>query len=143
MKKYKLLNFKENKITKNHSIKDYKIITILCIVLLFIKLTLSIIEIKELELYVSKENILNQELVKETIQDKSLINHVKSIYSYIGYSNISEFTYMNNKIEVKGICMNLNVLDKIKSLEDVLDYSVENIQKEDDTYKFKVRYKVR
>lgn len=143
MKKYKLLNFKENKITKTHSIKDYKIITILCIVLLFIKLTLSIIEIKELELYVSKENILNQELVKETIQDKSLINHVKSIYSYIGYSNISEFTYMNNKIEVKGICMNLNVLDKIKSLEDVLDYSVENIQKEDDTYKFKVRYKVR
>ncbi len=143
MKKYKLLNFKENKITKNHSIKGYKIVTILCIVLLLIKLTLSIIEIKELELYVSKENILNQELVKETIQDKSLINHVKSIYSYIGYSNISEFTYMNNKIEVKGICMNLNVLDKIKSLEDVLDYSVENIQKEDDIYKFKVRYKVR
>lgn len=142
MKKYKLVNFLEKPTTEIRFYNIHKLLSIFIISLIVIKLVMYTSPIKYLESYSVKNKVyVDKETTKE--YDNLNFTQIKAIYSIIGYDNVDELVAMENNIEVKGKCKDINELEGIKNIDIIKDYSIENIVKENDYYNFKLICKIR
>lgn len=141
MVNYNLINFIDSNDARNNRYKIIVFVILLMFIFIISKLMLYILEINRIEQYIDKHDIKEN----KTIENKSsttILEQVKDIYSIIGYSNIDEYICMNNYIEIQGKCTNIDILDSITNIDNIINYSIENLKKENEYYIFRVKYEI-
>ena len=141
MVNYNLINFIDSNDVRNNRYKIIVFVILLMFIFIISKLMLYILEINRIEQYIDKHDIKEN----KTIENKSsttILEQVKDIYSIIGYSNIDEYICMNNYIEIQGKCTNIDILDSITNIDNIINYSIENLKKENEYYLFRVKYEI-
>lgn len=141
MVKYNLINFIDLNDVKNNK---YRIsITLILLIFIFIvsKIILYISEINRIEQYVDKHNIKEDRTI-ENSSNATILKQVNEVYSIIGYSNIDEYICINDYIEIQGRCTNIDILDSIANIDNISNYSIENLKRENEHYLFRVKYKI-
>lgn len=141
MANYNLINFIDSNDVRNNRYKIIVFVILLMFIFIISKLMLYILEINRIEQYIDKHDIKEN----KTIENKSsttILEQVKDIYSIIGYSNIDEYICMNNYIEIQGKCTNIDILDSITNIDNIINYSIENLKKENEYYIFRVKYEI-
>lgn len=150
MKKYKTINFfktryKDKKdITKNYYNMFITITITITIVYLLFNISNSIIELKELEKYVSNNKDIEMNLSKnqEINQNKNNIEigNIRDVYSLIGESNIERYVAGDSTVDIDGICYDLNILNQLKNSNGIERLSINNLTRTVDGYMFTVNY---
>ena len=143
MRKIKTINF-----LKEDKIKDKYFISFLLILvlLLFFQEISYLKSIKTLEYEINQMKALrleNENKNKNVKLEKStILEDTKDIYSILGPSNVQSLKLSNNKIEIEGICEDLRDIDKLKSMKNIKNFSIDTVEKKENNYLFKAVYEI-
>lgn len=135
------MNFIDSNNLKNNKYRISTIIILLMFIFIVSKIILYISEINRIEQYIDKHNIKENKKI-ENSSNTTILKQVKDIYSIIGYNNIDEYICINDYIEIKGKCTNIDILDSITNVDNITNYSIENLKRENEYYIFRVKYKI-
>ena len=143
MRKIKTINFlKEDKIKDNYFISFLLIL----VLLLFFQEISYLKSIKTLECEINQMKALrleNENKNKNVKLEKStILEDTKDIYSILGPSNVQSLKLSNNKIEIEGICEDLRDIDKLKSMRNIKNFSIDTVEKKENNYLFKAVYEI-
>lgn len=70
------------------------------------------------------------------------LDKLKDTCSIIGNKNIKNISVDGNEIEMKGICEDTEILKKLSKSKNILNISIDNLQKENGYFLFTVRYEL-
>ena len=141
MVNYNLINFIDSNDIRNNRYKIIVVVILLMFIFIISKLILYILEINRIEQYIDKHDIKENKTIENKL-NTTILKQVKDIYSIIGYSNIDEYICMNNYIEIQGKCKNIEILDSITNIDNIKNYSIENLKRENEYYIFRVKYEI-
>lgn len=141
MVNYNLINFIDSNETRNNRYKIIIGVILLMFIFIISKLMLYILEINRIEQYIDKHGIKENKTIENKL-NTTILKQAKDIYSIIGYSNIDEYIFMNNYIEIQGKCTNIDILDSITNIDNIINYSIENLKRENEYYIFRVKYEI-
>lgn len=94
-------------------------------------------EIKNNKMLIQQENLVNNDVVRST-----LIKDTHKIYKSLGLKNIDRLLFEKNKVKIKGKCKNLDLLEKLKSMDNIKNLSITNIKHKGDKFYFNATYEV-
>ncbi|MGO0884368.1 hypothetical protein ACTPDI_16450 [Clostridioides difficile] len=146
MKTYKTINFANGfKETKQYN-KVYKITIILILTCISLKIFMYMKSINELENYISNNKSITEskytapklEETKEKFS-KIKLDEIKKIYEIVGTDNITKISIEKNKMEIEGICDNLDILENLRKIKYIKDYYIDSIIRDGEYYKFRIK----
>lgn len=91
-------------------------------------------DLKTSEINTSSSNNLNKE------KSKINLSKIKEISSIIGIEKIQSIYSDSNKVEIQGYCEDTEVLQKVSDLENINKFDIQELQKKDNKYFFKIEY---
>ena len=141
MKKFKTINFlKEEKKEE----KYFKCIFIILLYLLIFQCYSNIQYIKNLkeEIKNSKPLIQSTQLVNNEIEKSTLIKDTSKVYKLLGFKNVDRLVIENNKVKVEGRCKDLGILEDLKSMDNIRNFSITNVEYKDKKYYFNATYEI-
>ena len=141
MKKIKTINFlKEEKKEE----KYFKCIFIILLYLLIFQCYSNIQYIKNLkeEIKNSKPLIQSKHLVNNEIEKSTLIKDTSKVYKLLGFKNVDRLVIENNKVKVEGRCKDLGILEDLKSMDNIRNFSITNVEYKDKKYYFNATYEI-
>nr|WP_308691724.1 hypothetical protein [uncultured Terrisporobacter sp.] len=141
MKKFKTINFlKEEKKEE----KYFKCIFIILLYLLIFQCYSNIQYIKNLkeEIKNSKPLIQSTHLVNNEIEKSTLIKDTSKVYKLLGFKNVDRLVIENNKVKVEGRCKDLGILEDLKSMDNIRNFSITNVEYKDKKYYFNATYEI-
>ena len=141
MKKFKTINFlKEEKKEE----KYFKCIFIILLYLLIFQCYSNIQYIKNLkeEIKNSKPLIQSKHLVNNEIEKSTLIKDTSKVYKLLGFKNVDRLVIENNKVKVEGRCKDLDILEDLKSMDSIKNFSITNVEYKNKKYYFNATYEI-
>ena len=141
MKKIKTINFlKEEKKEE----KYFKCILVILLYLLIFQCYNNIQSIKNLkeEIKNSKPLIQSKHLVNNEIEKSTLIKDTSKVYKLLGFKNVDRLVIENNKVKVEGRCKDLDILEDLKSMDNIKNFSITNVEYKDKKYYFNATYEI-
>ena len=141
MKKFKTINFlKEEKKEE----KYFKCIFIILLYLLIFQCYSNIQYIKNLkeEIKNSKPLIQYKHLVNNEIEKSTLIKDTSKVYKLLGFKNVDRLVIENNKVKVEGRCKDLDILEDLKSMDNIKNFSITNVEYKNKKYYFNATYEI-
>ena len=141
MKKIKTINFlKEEKKEE----KYFKCILVILLYLLIFQCYNNIQSIKNLkeEIKNSKPLIQSKHLVNNEIEKSTLIKDTSKVYKLLGFKNVDSLVIENNKVKVEGRCKDLGILEDLKSMDNIRNFSITNVEYKDKKYYFNATYEI-
>ena len=141
MKKIKTINFlKEEKKEE----KYFKCILVILLYLLIFQCYNNIQSIKNLkeEIKNSKPLIQSKHLVNNEIEKSTLIKDTSKVYKLLGFKNVDRLVIENNKVKVEGRCKDLGILEDLKSMDNIRNFSITNVEYNDKKYYFNATYEI-
>ena len=141
MKKFKTINFlKEEKKEE----KYFKCILVILLYLLIFQCYSNIQYIKNLkeEIKNSKPLIQSTHLVNNEIEKSTLIKDTSKVYKLLGFKNVDRLVIENNKVKVEGRCKDLGILEDLKSMDNIRNFSITNVEYKDKKYYFNATYEI-
>ena len=141
MKKFKTINFlKEEKMEE----KYFKCIFIILLYLLIFQCYSNIQYIKNLkeEIKNSKPLIQSTHLVNNEIEKSTLIKDTSKVYKLLGFKNVDRLVIENNKVKVEGRCKDLDILEDLKSMDSIKNFSITNVEYKNKKYYFNATYEI-
>ena len=141
MKKIKTINFlKEEKKEE----KYFKCILVILLYLLIFQCYNNIQSIKNLkeEIKNSKPLIQYKHLVNNEIEKSTLIKDTSKVYKLLGFKNVDRLVIENNKVKVEGRCKDLGILEDLKSMDNIRNFSISNVEHKDKKYYFNATYEI-
>ena len=141
MKKFKTINFlKEEKKEE----KYFKCILVILLYLLIFQCYSNIQYIKNLkeEIKNSKPLIQSKHLVNNEIEKSTLIKDTSKVYKLLGFKNVDRLVIENNKVKVEGRCKDLGILEDLKSMDNIRNFSITNVEYKDKKYYFNATYEI-
>ena len=141
MKKFKTINFlKEEKKEE----KYFKYIFIILLYLLIFQCYSNIQYIKNLkeEIKNSKPLIQSTHLVNNEIEKSTLIKDTSKVYKLLGFKNVDRLVIENNKVKVEGRCKDLDILEDLKSMDSIKNFSITNVEYKNKKYYFNATYEI-
>ena len=141
MKKIKTINFlKEEKKEE----KYFKCIFIILLYLLIFQCYNNIQSIKNLkeEIKNSKPLIQYKHLVNNEIEKSTLIKDTSKVYKLLGFKNVDRLVIENNKVKVEGRCKDLDILEDLKSMDNIKNFSITNVEYKNKKYYFNATYEI-
>lgn len=145
MKKYKTINFLEEKKEKKKSRKLFQIVMLIGICYLTICIYYGTEEIQNLQDYISENEHKDTKIIEVmSYQEENHIdiNKIKAIYDGVGRDNITSLIANDSNIEIEGSCYDLNTLNNIKNYEYINEMSVNKIKREGEAYIFNISYRL-
>ena len=139
MKKIKTINFlKEEKKEE----KYFKCILVILLYLLIFQCYNNIQSIKNLkeEIKNSKPLIQYKHLVNNEIEKSTLIKDTSKVYKLLGFKNVDRLVIENNKVKVEGRCKDLDILEDLKSMDNIKNFSITNVEYKNKKYYFNATY---
>lgn len=142
MNKPKVINFlKGYKINKT-SRRLYILLVVSILFYTIVKVYVGITSIQKLEADVNNYGDIKEVESESTMQVHSNLSQIKKAYELIGVNNITKVIMSSSKIEIEGVCLELNILEKIKNDDTISNICVNSIRKEEDNYVFNLTYQV-
>lgn len=141
MKKSKPINFlKEDKKEENL----FKCTVIILICLLVFQIYTNVKSINNLEEEISNMNDIGETAVISEVENKkvTLIEDTSKVYELLGTSNVDRLSVQSNKVSIEGTCKNLEVLEELKSMEKVKNFSINSIENKNNKFYFQVVYEI-
>ena len=141
MKKIKTINFlKEEKKEE----KYFKCILVILLYLLIFQCYNNIQYIKNLKKKIknSKPLIQSKHLVNNEIEKSTLIKDTSKVYKLLGFKNVDRLVIENNKVKVEGRCKDLGILEDLKSMDNIRNFSITNVEHKDKKYYFNATYEI-
>ena len=141
MKKIKTINFlKEEKKEE----KYFKCILVILLYLLIFQCYSNIQYIKNLkeEIKNSKPLIQSTHLVNNEIEKSTLIKDTSKVYKLLGFKNVDRLVIENNKVKVEGRCKDLDILEDLKSMDNIKNFSITNVEYKNKKYYFNATYEI-
>ena len=141
MKKIKTINFlKEEKKEE----KYFKCILAILLYLLIFQCYNNIQSIKNLkeEIKNSKPLIQSKHLVNNEIEKSTLIKDTSKVYKLLGFKNVDRLVIENNKVKVEGRCKDLDILEDLKSMDNIKNFSITNVEYKNKKYYFNATYEI-
>ena len=141
MKKIKTINFlKEEKKEE----KYFKCILVILLYLLIFQCYSNIQYIKNLkeEIKNSKPLIQSKHLVNNEIEKSTLIKDTSKVYKLLGFKNVDRLVIENNKVKVEGRCKDLDILEDLKSMDNIKNFSITNVEYKNKKYYFNATYEI-
>ena len=141
MKKIKTINFlKEEKKEE----KYFKCILVILLYLLIFQCYNNIQSIKNLkeEIKNSKPLIQYKHLVDNEIEKSTLIKDTSKVYKLLGFKNVDRLVIENNKVKVEGRCKDLDILEDLKSMDNIKNFSITNVEYKNKKYYFNATYEI-
>ena len=141
MKKIKTINFlKEEKKEE----KYFKCILVILLYLLIFQCYNNIQSIKNLkeEIKNSKPLIKYKHLVNNEIEKSTLIKDTSKVYKLLGFKNVDRLVIENNKVKVEGRCKDLDILEDLKSMDNIKNFSITNVEYKNKKYYFNATYEI-
>ena len=141
MKKFKTINFlKEEKKEE----KYFKCIFIILLYLLIFQCYSNIQYIKNLkeEIKNSKPLIQSKHLVNNEIEKSTLIKDTRKVYKLLGFKNVDRLVIENNTVKVEGRCKDLGILEDLKSMDNIRNFSITNVEYKNKKYYFNATYEI-
>ena len=141
MKKIKTINFlKEEKKEE----KYFKCILVILLYLLIFRCYNNIQSIKNLkeEIKNSKPLIQSKHLVNNEIEKSTLIKDTSKVYKLLGFKNVDRLVIENNKVKVEGRCKDLDILEDLKSMDNIKNFSITNVEYKNKKYYFNATYEI-
>ena len=141
MKKIKTINFlKEEKKEE----KYFKCILVILLYLLIFQCYNNIQSIKNLkeEIKNSKPLIQYKHLVNNEIEKSTLIKDTSKVYKLLGFKNVDRLVIENNKVKVEGRCKDLGILEDLKSMDNIKNFSITNVEYKNKKYYFNATYEI-
>ena len=141
MKKIKTINFlKEEKKEE----KYFKCILVILLYLLIFQCYNNIQSIKNLkeEIKNSKPLIQSTHLVNNEIEKSTLIKDTSKVYKLLGFKNVDRLVIENNKVKVEGRCKDLDILEDLKSMDSIKNFSITNVEYKNKKYYFNATYEI-
>lgn len=141
MKKIKTINFlKEEKKEE----KYFKCILVILLYLLIFQCYNNIQSIKNLkeEIKNSKPLIQYKHLVNNEIEKSTLIKDTSKVYKLLGFKNVDRLVIENNKVKVEGRCKDLGILEDLKSMDNIRNFSITNVEYKNKKYYFNATYEI-
>ena len=141
MKKIKTINFlKEEKKEE----KYFKCILVILLYLLIFQCYNNIQSIKNLkeEIKNSKPLIQSKHLVNNEIEKSTLIKDTSKVYKLLGFKNVDRLVIENNKVKVEGRCKDLDILEDLKSMDSIKNFSITNVEYKNKKYYFNATYEI-
>ena len=141
MKKIKTINFlKEEKKEE----KYFKCILVILLYLLIFQCYNNIQSIKNLkeEIKNSKPLIQYKHLVNNEIEKSTLIKDTSKVYKLLGFKNVDRLVIEYNKVKVEGRCKDLDILEDLKSMDNIKNFSITNVEYKNKKYYFNATYEI-
>lgn len=141
MRKKALINFfKEEKREE----KYFKCTVIILIYLLIFQSYISIKSINNLKEEINNTKTIVQSNVAQKVEKKksTLVNDTNEIYNLLGFSNVERLSVENNKVSIEGKCKSLEILDKLKSMDNIKNFSVTNVENKNNKLYFHAIYEI-
>ena len=141
MKKIKTINFlKEEKKEE----KYFKCILVILLYLLIFQCYNNIQSIKNLKEAIknSKPLIQYKHLVNNEIEKSTLIKDTSKVYKLLGFKNVDRLVIENNKVKVEGRCKDLGILEDLKSMDNIKNFSITNVEYKNKKYYFNATYEI-
>ena len=143
MKKAKTINFLEKDRSEE---KLFKCTIIILLYLLSFQRYRLINEIITLQEEVEQiKNISQEETIKvSNIENENitLMKDIDKIYKLLGFSNVERLYMENNIVNIEGKCIDLKILDELKSMENINNLSVNSVEKKGKKYSFQAMYEI-
>lgn len=141
MKRDNLINFlKEEKQEE----KYFKCTVIILIYILVFQSYTNIKSINNLKEEINNTKLINQSTeAAETKNKKStLMKDTNKIYDLLGFSNINRLSFENDKVSIEGKCENLEILNKLKSMDNVNNFSITSVENKNNKLYFHAVYEI-
>ena len=138
---FKTINFlKEEKKEE----KYFKCILVILLYLLIFQCYNNIQSIKNLkeEIKNSKPLIQSKHLVNNEIEKSTLIKDTSKVYKLLGFKNVDRLVIENNKVKVEGRCKDLDILEDLKSMDSIKNFSITNVEYKNKKYYFNATYEI-
>lgn len=146
MKSCKAINFLNGLKETKPCNTVYKVIIVLILTCVLFKSFIYVKSISELKNYISKNNLINE--TKQTIPiaektrekfSKIRFNEIKKIYETVGINNITKISIDKNKLEMEGVCNDLDVLNNLRKIRYIKGYYIDSIVRDGENYKFRIK----
>lgn len=120
--------------------KYFKCIVIILIYLLVFQIYTNIKHIDDLKEEINNIKLETQSRVitKSKNKNGTLMKDTKKIYDLLGVSNVDRLIVENNKIYIEGKCKNLEILDKVKSMDNINSFSITSVENKNNKLYFNV-----
>lgn len=85
------------------------------------------------------KNIL---LIIDKIREKFFkikFNEIKKIYEIIGINSIIKILIDKNKLEMEGVCSDLDVLNNLRKIKYIKYYYIDSIVRDGEYYRFRIK----
>lgn len=141
MKKRTLINFfKEEKQEE----KYFKCTVIILMYLLIFQSYTSIKSINNLKEEINNTKTIIQSTVVQKIENKksTLLNDTNKIYDLLGFSNVERLSVENNKVSIEGKCKSLEILDELKSMDSIKNFSITSVENKNNKLYFHAIYEI-
>ncbi len=141
MKKSNLINFlKEEK-------QEEKFLKCTIVILIYLLVFQIYINMKSINILNDEINntkyIIKSTVVQENKNKKStLIKDANKIYDLLGFSNVERLSIENNKVSIEGKCKKLDILEEIRSMENISNFSIKSVENKNNKFYFHVVYEI-
>lgn len=141
MKKSNLINFlKEEK--QEEKFLKCTIVILIYLLVFQIYTNMKSINILNDEINNTK-SIIKSTVVQENKNKKStLIKDANKIYDLLGFSNVERLSIENNKVSIEGKCKKLDILEEIRSMENINNFSIKSVENKNNKFYFHVVYEI-
>ncbi|WP_455538082.1 hypothetical protein [Terrisporobacter sp.] len=141
MKKAKLINFlKEDK--KEERIFKCTLIILSCLLISQCYKNLETIKSLEEDIKISKSIVQSNTSVKIVNEKSTLIKDTNKIYDLLGFKNVDRLSFEKNKVNIEGKCKSLDILQDLKSMDNVKKFSVTSVENKNKKFYFKAVYNI-
>ncbi len=141
MIKYKMINFFEK---DNNEYKYLRCIIISLACLLATQIYFKVEIINNLEEEIINYNTVQDENLQQVPQTKKikLISDIQNLYNIFGFPNIENISVENNIVSIKGKYKDMKILEKLKTMKDIDQISVDSLENKGDNIYFNISYKI-
>lgn len=146
MRVYKTINFLNGLKKTKPCNKVYKVMIVLILTCILFKSFMYVKSINELENYINQNKLVNEakSTVPTTVKtrekfSKIKLNEIKKIYEIVGIHNITRISIDKNKLEMEGVCNDLDVLDNLRKIKYIKYYYIDSIVRKGEFYKFRIK----
>ncbi|MDX5724415.1 hypothetical protein SIL18_19860, partial [Clostridioides difficile] len=100
----------------------------------------------ELEDYISQNKLVDKSKNTLPTTDKTRekfskikLNEIKKIYETIGINSITKISIDKNKLEMEGVCSDLDVLNNLRKIKYIKYYYIDSIVRDVEYYRFRIK----
>ena len=141
MKRDNLINFlKEEKQEE----KYFKCTVIILIYLLVFQSYTSIKSINNLKEEINNTKVIAQstKILESKNKKSTLMKDTNKVYDLLGFSNIKRLSFENNKVSIEGKCEDLEILNKLKSMDNINNFSITSVENKNNKLYFHAVYEI-